>query len=121
MPPIGWPVPPPRTGADQLHASPTGPGDFDDPDAGRRPVAGRVDGSDGDGAGAGLQDVQHAPRAGDVTLVGEEPIDAYIWDAVQSKLRFWMDDPDGVRTGEFETIRRLTTALMMSGQSQIRH
>lgn len=48
-------------------------------------------------------------------FLGEEPIDQYIWDAVQSKLRFWMDDPDGVRTGNFETIRRLTTALMMSG------
>ena len=48
-------------------------------------------------------------------FLGEEPIDPYIWDAVQSKLRFWMDDPDGVRTGNFETIRRLSTALMMSG------
>lgn len=48
-------------------------------------------------------------------FLGEEPINRVIWDAVQSKLRFWMADPDGVRTGDFESIRRLTTALMMSG------
>jgi glycerol-1-phosphate dehydrogenase [NAD(P)+] len=48
-------------------------------------------------------------------FLGEEPISQFPWDAVQSRLREWMANPAGVQTGDFETIRRLTIALMMSG------
>jgi glycerol-1-phosphate dehydrogenase [NAD(P)+] len=48
-------------------------------------------------------------------FLGEEPIDSRVWDTVQSRLRFWMAGPSGVRSGDMETIRRITTALMMSG------
>jgi glycerol-1-phosphate dehydrogenase [NAD(P)+] len=48
-------------------------------------------------------------------FLGEEPISQFPWDAVQSHLREWMQNPAGVRTGDFETIRRLSIALMMSG------
>jgi glycerol-1-phosphate dehydrogenase [NAD(P)+] len=44
-----------------------------------------------------------------------EPIDRTAWDLVQPGLRFWMDDPAGVRAGDIEALRRLTTALMMTG------
>lgn len=47
--------------------------------------------------------------------LGEEPISQFPWDAVQAHLRDWMQNPAGVRTGDFETIRRLSIALMMSG------
>jgi len=45
----------------------------------------------------------------------EEPISPFPWEAVQSRLREWMQNPAGVRSGDFETIRRLSIALMMSG------
>ena len=48
-------------------------------------------------------------------FLGEEPISQFPWDAVQSHLREWMQNPGGVRTGDFETIRRLSIALMMTG------
>jgi len=47
--------------------------------------------------------------------LGEEPISQFPWDAVQAHLRDWMQNPAGVRTGDFDTIRRLSIALMMSG------
>jgi glycerol-1-phosphate dehydrogenase [NAD(P)+] len=47
--------------------------------------------------------------------LGEEPISQFPWDAVQAHLREWMQNPAGVRAGDFETIRRLSIALMMSG------
>lgn len=47
--------------------------------------------------------------------LGEEPISPFPWEAVQSRLREWMQNPAGVRSGDFETIRRLSIALMMSG------
>jgi glycerol-1-phosphate dehydrogenase [NAD(P)+] len=47
--------------------------------------------------------------------LGEEAIIQFPWDAVQRHLREWMQHPEGVRTGDFETIRRLSIALMMSG------
>lgn len=47
--------------------------------------------------------------------LGEESISQFPWDAVQAHLRDWMQNPAGVRTGDFETIRRLSIALMMSG------
>jgi glycerol-1-phosphate dehydrogenase [NAD(P)+] len=48
-------------------------------------------------------------------FLGEEPISQFPWDAVQSRLRDWMQTPGGVRSGDFETIRRLSIALMMTG------
>jgi glycerol-1-phosphate dehydrogenase [NAD(P)+] len=48
-------------------------------------------------------------------FLGEEPINREVWDTVQSQLRFWMADPTGVRQGDFESLRRITVALMMSG------
>lgn len=48
-------------------------------------------------------------------FLGEEPLSQFPWDAVQLHLREWMQNPRGVRTGDFETIRRLSIALMMSG------
>lgn len=47
--------------------------------------------------------------------LGVEPIDRTAWDLVQTRLRSWMDDPAGVRAGDIEALRRLTTALMMTG------
>jgi glycerol-1-phosphate dehydrogenase [NAD(P)+] len=47
--------------------------------------------------------------------LGEEPISQFPWNLVQSHLREWMQNPAGVRSGDFETIRRLSIALMMSG------
>jgi glycerol-1-phosphate dehydrogenase [NAD(P)+] len=48
-------------------------------------------------------------------FLGEDPINREIWDTVQSQLRYWMADPTGVRQGAFESLRRITVALMMSG------
>jgi glycerol-1-phosphate dehydrogenase [NAD(P)+] len=47
--------------------------------------------------------------------LGEEAINPAVWDLVQSRLRFWMADPAGVRVGDLESVRRVTTALMMTG------
>ena len=47
--------------------------------------------------------------------LGEEAIDRPVWDTVQSQLRNWLADPAGVRAGDFDTLRRITVALMMSG------
>ena len=48
-------------------------------------------------------------------FLGEEPIDAFAWNTVQSRLREWMSDPAGVQRGDMETVRRITVALMMTG------
>jgi glycerol-1-phosphate dehydrogenase [NAD(P)+] len=47
--------------------------------------------------------------------LGIDAIDREIWDMVQSRLRVWMSDPDGIRRGDLEVIRRLTIALMITG------
>lgn len=47
--------------------------------------------------------------------LGVDAIDPEIWEMVQSRLDAWMQDPDGVRTGDLEVIRRLTIALMITG------
>lgn len=47
--------------------------------------------------------------------LGVDAIDAEIWDMVQSRLDVWISDPDGVRRGDLEVTRRLTTALMITG------
>jgi glycerol-1-phosphate dehydrogenase [NAD(P)+] len=47
--------------------------------------------------------------------VGVDVIDAEVWDMVQSRLQAWMSNPEGVRTGDLETTRRLTIALMITG------
>jgi glycerol-1-phosphate dehydrogenase [NAD(P)+] len=47
--------------------------------------------------------------------LGVDSIDQGIWDMVQSRLRVWMNDPEGVRTGDMEVTRRLTIALMITG------
>jgi glycerol-1-phosphate dehydrogenase [NAD(P)+] len=47
--------------------------------------------------------------------LGVDPIDRANWDVVQSRLRYWMADPDGVRRRDMEAIRRLTTSLMITG------
>jgi glycerol-1-phosphate dehydrogenase [NAD(P)+] len=46
---------------------------------------------------------------------GVEPVDAAVWDTVQSRLREWVADPAAVRRGEPEALRRLITGLMMTG------
>jgi glycerol-1-phosphate dehydrogenase [NAD(P)+] len=48
-------------------------------------------------------------------FLGEEPIDAAAWDVVQAQLRFWMADPAGVRQQKIEALRKVTTALLMTG------
>jgi glycerol-1-phosphate dehydrogenase [NAD(P)+] len=45
----------------------------------------------------------------------EEAINPEVWHAVQSRLRFWMADPTGIREGDIESVRRVTVALMMTG------
>jgi glycerol-1-phosphate dehydrogenase [NAD(P)+] len=47
--------------------------------------------------------------------VGVDTIDREVWDMVQSRLDVWMSHPEGVRTGDMETTRRLTIALMITG------
>jgi glycerol-1-phosphate dehydrogenase [NAD(P)+] len=44
-----------------------------------------------------------------------DPIDPANWDMVQSRLRYWMADPEGIRRGDLEAVRRLTTSLMITG------
>lgn len=46
---------------------------------------------------------------------GVEPVDAAVWDTVQSRLREWISGPAAVRRGEPEALRRLVTGLMMTG------
>jgi glycerol-1-phosphate dehydrogenase [NAD(P)+] len=48
-------------------------------------------------------------------FLGEEPINLFAWEAVQSQLRFWLADPAGVRERNMESLRRVTIALMMTG------
>jgi glycerol-1-phosphate dehydrogenase [NAD(P)+] len=48
-------------------------------------------------------------------FLSEEPIDAAAWEAVQSQLQFWMADPAGVRERNIEALRKVATALMMTG------
>jgi glycerol-1-phosphate dehydrogenase [NAD(P)+] len=48
-------------------------------------------------------------------LLGEEPIDRQAWQTVQTRLRYWMADPAGVRARDIESLRRVTIALMMTG------
>jgi glycerol-1-phosphate dehydrogenase [NAD(P)+] len=47
--------------------------------------------------------------------LGVEPIDRPAWDMVQSRLRWWLADPAGVRAGDRAAVHRLTTGLMMGG------
>ena len=47
--------------------------------------------------------------------LGIDSIDPANWDMVQSRLRFWMAGPAGVPRREPEALRRLTTALMITG------
>jgi glycerol-1-phosphate dehydrogenase [NAD(P)+] len=47
--------------------------------------------------------------------LGEEAINPEVWQAVQSRLPFWMADPAGIRRGDHESVRRVTVALMMTG------
>ena len=47
--------------------------------------------------------------------LGVEPVDVPAWATVQERLRWWLDDPAGVRGGDRESVRRLTTGLMMGG------
>ncbi len=47
--------------------------------------------------------------------LGVDAIDRENWEMVQPRLRFWMADASGVRRRELEALRRLTTALMITG------
>jgi glycerol-1-phosphate dehydrogenase [NAD(P)+] len=47
--------------------------------------------------------------------LGIDPIDPDNWDMVQTRLRYWMADAAGVRARDLEAVRRLTTALMITG------
>jgi len=47
--------------------------------------------------------------------LGVDAIDRDVWEMVQSRLDVWMSNPEGVRTGDLETTRRLTIALMITG------
>jgi len=47
--------------------------------------------------------------------LGIDPIDPANWDMVQTRLRYWMSDPDGIPRRDPEVLRRLTTALMITG------
>lgn len=54
-------------------------------------------------------------------FLGEESIDREVWRLVQTPLRAWMAAPAGVRTGDHETLRRTTIALLMSGFAMQAH
>jgi glycerol-1-phosphate dehydrogenase [NAD(P)+] len=47
--------------------------------------------------------------------LGVDPIDRENWQMVQSRLRYWMDDAEGIRRRSLEALRRLTTSLMITG------
>jgi glycerol-1-phosphate dehydrogenase [NAD(P)+] len=47
--------------------------------------------------------------------LGIDVIDPENWGMVQSRLRYWMADADGIRRRDPEALRRLTTALMITG------
>jgi glycerol-1-phosphate dehydrogenase [NAD(P)+] len=47
--------------------------------------------------------------------LGIDAIDPENWEMVQTRLRYWMADAAGVRARELESLRRLTTALMITG------
>ena len=47
--------------------------------------------------------------------LGIDPIDDGNWDMVQTPLRAWMADPAGVERRDPEVLRRLTSALMVTG------
>jgi glycerol-1-phosphate dehydrogenase [NAD(P)+] len=47
--------------------------------------------------------------------LGIDPIDPQIWSMVQTRLRAWMADADGIRQCDMETLGRLTTSLMITG------
>jgi glycerol-1-phosphate dehydrogenase [NAD(P)+] len=47
--------------------------------------------------------------------LGVDPIDEANWRMVQMRLRHWLARADGIRRGEHEALRRLTTALMITG------
>jgi glycerol-1-phosphate dehydrogenase [NAD(P)+] len=47
--------------------------------------------------------------------LGIDPIDPDNWDLVQTRLRYWMAGPEGVKGRDLETLQRLTAALMITG------
>jgi glycerol-1-phosphate dehydrogenase [NAD(P)+] len=47
--------------------------------------------------------------------LGVDPIDDANWHMVQSRLRHWLSDADGIRRCNHDALRRLTTALMVTG------
>ncbi len=47
--------------------------------------------------------------------LGIDPIDPANWEMVQSRLRYWMAGPEGVKKCDIDTLHRLTTALMITG------
>jgi glycerol-1-phosphate dehydrogenase [NAD(P)+] len=47
--------------------------------------------------------------------LGIDPIDRENWEMVQSRLRYWMADPEAIRRRDSESLRRLTAALMITG------
>ncbi|HEX7362664.1 MAG TPA: sn-glycerol-1-phosphate dehydrogenase [Bryobacteraceae bacterium] len=58
------------------------------------------------------------PAGGDWILAeaaGEEPIDGKAWEAVQSRLRAWLGDPEGIASGDPAAVRHLVYGLMMTG------
>ena len=47
--------------------------------------------------------------------LGIEPVDGPAWETVHGRLRWWLGNPSGVRQGDQESVRRLTTGLVMGG------
>lgn len=47
--------------------------------------------------------------------LGLAPINKVAWDMVQTDLRKWLGDPEGVKAGKFESIEGLFEGLVMSG------
>ncbi len=75
-------------------------------------------------APAGLNASGYADLAAKVTAgadwlvadaLGVEPVDGPAWDTVHGRLRWWLGDPAGVQRGDHESVRRLTTGLVMGG------
>lgn len=46
---------------------------------------------------------------------GEEAINPAVWETVQSRLRHWVGNPEGVASRDPETVRGLITGLLMTG------
>ncbi len=64
------------------------------------------------------------PAGGDWVLaeiMGAEPIDELAWSLVQEDLNVWLEDPEGIATGDMDAVARLFTGLTAVGFAMEAH